>query len=181
MRVALSGVDPVASLYPRELVVDVAGAAVVVPALYAIDWLVVLLAEDLRLDRIFPGLCDEANQDLVDHLIIDGLVTPAELDDLALDVLTEASGRAWFVTVRTCATARASWDRLGGALATADPARMTLGSWLDAAYFQMLQMVDPKKIKEFTVQLTVPPAGWGPEYDEAAEEANFMAMLDDAM
>jgi hypothetical protein len=55
--------------------------------------------------------------------------------------------------------------------------RQPLGMWLDVAYSTILLLVDPRKAGEVSGQLTMPPAGWLPEFDEAAESQAFMAMM----
>lgn len=183
MRAAPDGIDPVLSLRPHAILVDLGDAQYLIPPLYADRWLEVLLADPLRIQGVFPGLLDEADQARVDRGVAFGEIEHQAVEDAALDALTAASGRAWWTTVRICATARAAWDRIGGALwaSGVQPEHISLGAWVDACWWIMCQGVDPKKMTEFKSQITVPPAGWSPEYDEAAEEANFMAMLGQAM
>lgn len=183
LRVAPSGVDPVASLEPSQIEVALGGRLFTIPAFPAVDWLKILLDEQVISQRILPGMLPEEEQDALDRLMAYEGLPEQEVANAALDVLTVASGRAWWTAVRICATARASWDRVGGALWASGvlPAQLSLSAWIDAAFWHMLNMVDPAKVSEFSMQMTVPPAGWSEEYDEAAEEANFMAMLGQAM
>lgn len=172
-----SGADPLASLRLFPVEVTLGGYVFEVPALPAIDWLEVLLAEPLDAERIFPGLAGEDVVDQVDRLLVDEVITFDELMDTALDVITAGSGRPWWFTVRLCATSRAAWDRIGGPVSGVDITVRPLGAWLDCAYWAILESIDPRKAGEVSGQLMMPPAGWLPEFDEDAESAAFMAMM----
>lgn len=109
-----------------------------VPALVAADWLELLWGDpqELDLDAIFPGLVPEEDQDYINDTLLSGAVSMEQLQRLALDVVTEVSGRPWWVTIRMINIVEARWSILGGnlVLRKIDAERLSLSAWLDALW-----------------------------------------------
>lgn len=169
--------DPVASLGWVDITVDLLGRSWTIPAMPAAGWLKILWERPFDPDSIFPDLADAVAE--VEEAILYGQLASDEPTRVACEILEEASGYRWWFTVQLAMAVRAAWPRVGGTLILAgvDPARISLGAWLSAAYACCLDLMDPKKVTQFVNQLNTPPAGFEVELDEERESAAFMAMM----
>jgi hypothetical protein len=104
----------------------------------AVDWLELLWGDpqDLELETIFPGLADDEDQDYVNEVLLSGDLSLDRLQRLALDVISEVSGRPWWVTLRMISIAESKWSILGGDLVLRgiDAGKLSLSAWLDALW-----------------------------------------------
>lgn len=148
--------DPVWSLQPSPVTFTVAGVEYEIPAVPAVDWLMILMADQVDLDRILIELCPKAIE-----LLFDESLGQEPLYDLLLDVLGEVSGRHWWITLRLIHTIRGNWNVLGAEmfLRNIDPARMSLSGWLDAMFIVTLRAMDQKDLTLFVTRLEAPPEG----------------------
>jgi len=179
--------DPVASLSRDPIVFDLRGKRFTVPAMAASNWLTLLLKDRLSLTDIIPGLLSEEEQDEVNLGVIDGSVTIEEITTIAEDVLSVASGRDWWVTVRLVTIAKMNWDIIGGELGKLglDWTVTPLGTWLDVAYSVMRTAIaeggDSKtaqsRLTKFVNDLERSPADPNEELDEEAEAEAFMRAM----
>lgn len=156
--------DPLASLGITQITVDFAGQEFVIPALAAVAWLKILLAQDLDLEAVFPGLAGPQAVMDVNNLILDGAGSQDELEQAILDVLEVASGRSWWITLRLCVSVRAHWEWVGGDMARhgVTPFDVPLSYWLDGAYVTMFQGIlertgKAQVVSDWTQALTTPP------------------------
>jgi hypothetical protein len=183
VRISPTDVDPLASLGLSKVAVELAGRRWLIPAVDASVWLRILLAEDLDVEEIFPGLCGPDVIVEVNQLIIEGSITMAEMQDTMFDVIEAASGRRWWITLRLCRTLRSTWDRVGGELASrgVTPFGVSLSYWLDGAYATFLRLLadgDPKNAGRFAQQLVQPPPGLAKaNFDQDAAAASFRAAM----
>jgi hypothetical protein len=171
--------DPIQSLCPFPVEVDVAGLHLLVPAMPASEWLSVLMSEDLDLSDVFPGLLNGADTDALEDKILEGHLDIGDLEETILGIIETVSARHWWVTLRLIETARTSWDVLGGELGLrgVDPTHVSLSHWLDILLLVTIRSMDPKDVQMFSLRLEAPP----PEVqvDEAEmemSESSFMAM-----
>ena len=169
--------DPIASLSPRPIDIDVLGRVVTVPAMTAEEWLRLLWAEPLDMEQIFPGLAMDIDE--VDEAVLDGRMTIEEPLEIGLEILEAASGYRWWFLLRMVTSAKAVWMQLGGLLVASgvDASKISLGAWVSAAMSMWIQNVPPEKVHTLVDQLMAPPPGQEPEFDEAAEAAAFMAAM----
>jgi hypothetical protein len=151
--------DPVQSLQPWPVVVTCLHEDLTIPALPAVDWLTVLMVEELQLDDVFPGLLSGEDEDWVEEQLLRGRLELGEYERLTLDIIENASARKWYVTLRLVDLARRSWDAIGSELMLrgVDAARISLSAWLDVLLITILRNMEPKDVTMFTSRLETPP------------------------
>lgn len=170
--------DPIQSLRPWPVVVTCCGRDVEIPALAAVDWLVILMPEDPQLDDLFPGLLEPEDADWVEEQIIAGNLGLTEFQELLFDIIETVSARRWWVTLRLVDMARRSWDAIGSEMLFrgVDAAVLSLSGWLDVLLLTVLKNMEAKDITMFTMRLEAPPEGeTEPEELEMSRSA-FMAL-----
>jgi hypothetical protein len=165
--------DPVQSLQPWAVVVHCAGADVEIPALPATDWLVVLMADPVQFDDIFPGFLSGDDETWVEEQMLNGALSFNEFRETALAILETVSARRWWVTLRLVDVMKASWDVLGSRLILrgVDASKLSLSAWLDIALITILENMEPKDTQMFTMRLEQAPTEEGepePEMDSSA-------------
>jgi hypothetical protein len=171
--------DPIASLRCWPVEVELAGTVVQIPALSAADWLAVLMSSPLDLEAVFPGLAPGALE-IVDDLLYSGEMTVLELQDLALDVISMASGRPWWIAMRLIVSATSNWGLLGSdlALGGVDASKLSLGAWLDALFILIVRATPEDQLTMFFSKLEFPPPGYEPQEPVMALD-DFMAAMAD--
>lgn len=170
--------DPIQSMRPWPVVVTCVGREVEIPALAAVDWLVILMGTEPQLDDVFPGLLEPEDADWVEEQILDGRLGLVEFQDLIFDVIETVSARKWWVTLRLVDLARRSWDVVGSEmlLRGVDATRISLSAWLDILLITVLKNMDPKEITMFNLRLeAAPDEEQEPEEMEMSRSA-FMAL-----
>lgn len=175
-----TGLDPVASLRCWSVVVALGGRRWTIPALPAADWLEPLFAADLIPDDIFPAMVgDPQAVRWLDEALLAGDITLEQATEAAMEALTVAAGRPWWVTVRLAAFVAKSWDHIGGQLAITGPDAATcpLGRWLDAAYLTCVRSMKPDSVDRWMAYLNTPPIGVNAALDEDEESAAFLAAM----
>ena len=157
--------------------VTVSGEEVEIPALCAADWLQVLMNPDLHPDDVFPGMLVEADRAYVEDQLHSGELELLDSQQLAMEIISMAGGRPWWVTMRMIAVARVSWDALGGDMSKLDPEIRPLAAWLDHLFILLVRNIDDAKRNMFLMKLEIAPEGWGanPEELEMSTDA-FLAM-----
>lgn len=167
--------DPVWSLRPWPVHLELAGMEFEIPAMVAADWLAILMDPDLRIDSIFPGLLVDADQAEVEVALHGGGLDLEEYVNLGFEILSEVTGRPWWVALRLIGVARGSWDAIGGEIVRkADAERLSISGWLDVLYPVIIEGLEDSKRSMFLLKLELAPEGWG------EEEADSMEMSTDA-
>ena len=148
--------DPTWSLQPTSVVLALRGQEYEIPAVPAVDWLTILMADDIDLERVLLELCPRGIE-----LLTDEDVDPEVLYDALLDVVEEVSGRYWWIALRLIVTIRVNWNVLGAEMffRNLDPARMSLSGWLDAMLVIAIKSMEPKDVAMFVSKLELPPPG----------------------
>lgn len=146
--------DPIWSLRPWPIDIEVAGTGIQIPPLCATDWLSYLMLPepdlDLLVSDLVPGLEDLVYAELLD------LETFYET---VLEIVACVSARPWWVAMRLIHVSRVQWDVLGPQmLEKADPNVLSLSAWLDFLLVTILNSMDPKKTTMFTMQLEAVPS-----------------------
>ena len=172
--------DPIQSLCPYSVLVNVHGYRVEIPPLPAADWLAVLMVPDVDLEGIFPGLLNDQDNDLVEELILSGDLNLDEYEEIILAVLETASARNWWVAIRLIEYARVSWDVLGAELGLrgVDATQVSLSSWLDVLLLMAIRSMDEKDVQMFMLKLEAPPPDTevSEESEPEISAAQFMSM-----
>lgn len=170
--------DPVAALRCWRIDVEVAGRVYTIPPLPAADWLVPIVTG--RWGDIVPGLLPLDEAEPLDDLIADLAIDPAELRHAAQAALAEAAGTRWW-TARALAGGLMQVPQLIGRLLASglDPAVVSLGGFLTAAYATVVDGMDKMQRAKFDLDLQRPPAGvpvdeW---WDDDAAADNFYAAM----
>ncbi len=172
--------DPVWSLRPWPVEIDLGPIAVTIPALPAADWLAALMKAEPDPDSVFPGLLPSEEEEAVEDLLYSGRLTLAQADQIFLDVVTTVSARPWWVALRLIEVARNQWAIVGAELLLrgVDASKVSLSGWLDAALLTIMRSITPESSTMFTLQLEAPP----PSETAAAQgqlemdAAQFLAM-----
>lgn len=171
--------DPIQSLRPFPVEVDVAGHHLLIPAMPAAEWLSILMSDDLDLSDVFPGLLNQVDMEAVEDIILDGYLGMEDLEEIIFGVIETASARHWWVALRLIETARTEWDVLGAELGLrgVDPTHISLSHWLDILLLVTIRSMDPKDVQMFCMRLEAPPLSAQVEESEMEmSESAFMAM-----
>lgn len=181
----MPGVDPLGSLRPWELIVELGGREYTIRAAYADEWLAILLADPLDLSDIIPGMMGEDDQSEFADATWDGRVSDSDIEEASLEIIREVSGRDWWWVLHLLWSAAGAWMVVYGKMVAqgVDPSRVPLGAFLDAMYLMCVQSMDRDQRSEFDRMLEKPPAGIVPEevIDEDAEAAAFLNMMNQSM
>jgi len=171
--------DPIWSLQPWPVVLELGEWTLEIPALPASQWLAVLMVGELELEDILPGLLSAEDADEIEEALYSGLLTLEQLSMLALDVVSQVSGRAWWVALRLVELARIHWDNLAAEMTRVDASRLSLSGWLDVLFVALLRAMEEGGRQMFLLKLEQPP----PEVldkvtpeDPGMSSAAFLAM-----
>lgn len=149
----------------------------------AVDWLAVLMSDDLHLDDVFPGLLADVDVDWVEERLLQGDLELDEYQRIVFDIIETASARKWYVTLRLIEVAKSSWDSIGSEmmLRGVDAAQVSLAAWLDILLITILRNMEQKDVTMFTMRLEAPPPEEAQEAIEDLEMSRsaFMAMGSD--
>jgi len=170
--------DPIAALRCWQIDVEIGGTVYTIPALPAADWLVPIVEGSWG--DIVPGLLPPEQAEPLDDLIAELTLEPEELRHAAQAALAEAAGTRWW-TARALAGGLMQVPQLTGRLLARglDPAVISLGGYLTAAYATVVDGMDQTQRVRFDMDLQRPPAGvpvdeW---WDEDAAADNFYAAM----
>ena len=151
-----------------------------VPALPAIDWLSILLDDQVSLFGITGLLVPEANGAIELH-ILGGEYSHEEWEELTWDLVSIAAGRPWWTTFYLLGNAKHvnNVDTVKGELALhgVDATKISLSSWLDAVYRIFTQHMKPEDRQKFDLLLARPPAGVKVKTDASANRAALAALM----
>jgi hypothetical protein len=163
--------DPVWSLCPWPVTVDMHGQVFDIEPLPAVHWLKHLMNKEGSMDLI--GLLDDIAPGM-DDFCFDHDINPQELMDLGLDIISTVAARPWWLALRLTTIAANNWQVFGPKLMMSggDATVLSLAGWLDMLLWQIMDSIDPKKATMFTMQLQLPP----PELQE--EESDPFALTE---
>lgn len=165
-----SGSDLLSHLTPCEYRIDFHGLVFDFPALDAVGWLRLILAEPFNLYSIFPEKLGPEAIELVEDMLWEERVTMEEVERTGLNVISAASDRPWWTALKLIALARDSWEIVHVNQAVGVP----LAGWLDQVWTKAVQHCDPTKLTSLRQQLDTPPKGFETEIDFDAEEQAFL-------
>lgn len=128
---------------------------------------------------------DWSPDDVLIDLMPDGakvalLVSPEDIEPLVMELLEEASGRDWWVTLRLVGAIQDQWQVLGAEmiLQGVDPERLSLAAWLDTMTLVLLRLLPKDNHAMFLGQLEMPPVTVRAEVMEEMEMSRdqFMSL-----
>lgn len=134
---ATDTLDPLASLLHDDVAITVPNfGELVITYRPASEWLRHLMVNP---DPVAVILALVGNTDL-SRALLRGTVSVDDLREPCQLLVEGAAGRRWWVVANLVSVTAASWDVVGGrlALSRVDPSRIPLGTWLDAAWYIML-------------------------------------------
>lgn len=145
--------DPIWSLQPWPLTVELRDQEYEIPAMSAVGWLAYLLQPTPDLD----GMIMDFFPDL-DELLISGYVDLEEVYETILEIIATVTARPWWVTLRLISVVYQSWQVLGPIMLKAvDASELSIAGWLDVLTVEVLNAMDPKDTMMFTSKLESPP------------------------
>lgn len=178
--------DALAALRIWAIDVELGGDTFTVPPRPAVEWFLAILDEDVPLPLI-PGLMDDAAEDRITDLLLEGTVTAELIATRSRELLTEASGRPWWEADRLIRSSGASWHIIGGELTRlgVDLDKVSLAAALNAIYVICVRTMDDKERNKFDIDLRLPPIGVDGVtadelYDQRAAESAFTALMGQA-
>lgn len=170
--------DPVWSLCPWPLDVQVDGKTIQIPAVPASEWLAMLMSDALDINDLFLTVAPDLAE-AVDEALFEERLSLQEYADLILQVIDQVAGRPWHIALRLIGSARNSWDVIGAELVLrgVNAAQLSLSAWLDVVLLLMLRCMDTKDIPMFTAKLEAPPPGEDPMDDMEMSSDDFGALM----
>lgn len=146
--------DPVWSLRPWPVELELAGRVWEFPATPAVSWLSILMEEPLDLDRILIELCPRGIE-----LLFNMELDPDVLYQALLDLIATVSARKWWICLRLIHVVRQNWHVMGPEMIMAgvDPQVLSLAAWIDTMTVLLIRAMDPKDVTMFVTKLEMPP------------------------
>lgn len=158
--------DPLASVRPWAIDgIHIYGQHFTVPATTADQWLRRLLAPDIDLWTIVPGMLQpsDAARNAVIEAMFAGELTREQLEETVWEIVGVAAGRDWWTALILLGTAKSPQfrDIISGRLVMAgvDATRISLSAWLDAVYGICLERLNATQRTQFNNALARPPKG----------------------
>lgn len=174
-------IDPLASLttWPIEFVLG--DHLYVIEPQPATGWLLRLLDELGSFESIIE-LLPIRDKAQIEQDIIDEIVTDGDVEQTFRDAVEAVAGRPWWMVLNYLSLAKSFWSRFHGRalMSGLDPAKVSLGAYLDALYFAFIEGRENEALQKINNFLETPPAGLGIELDEEAEGDTFLAMMNQA-
>lgn len=146
--------DPVWSLKPWPVELELAGEVWEFPAAPAVSWLAILMEEQPDLDRVLLDLCPRGLE-----LLFNDTIEPDVLYRGLLDIIETVSARRWWIAMRLIGVVRQNWHILGAEMIMSgiDPAVLSLAAWLDTMMVLTIRAMEPKDVSLFVSRLELPP------------------------
>lgn len=168
-----SASDLVAHLKPLPVQVDFAGVTYTIPAMDAVEWIILIDGPAPDLYEIFPGRAGREAIDAVEDALWEETTTSDEVGKLGLEAIAAAGDRPWWVVLRLINSAKDAWsivhvNNAGG---------MSLAGWLDELWSKIMERIDPKKINSWISDIESTPKGWEHTVDFDDEERAFLAAM----
>lgn len=158
--------DPIWSLQPWPVTVNLGGEDVGIPAMSAVEWLAYLLQPQPDIDGMILDLLPRS-----EDMLFEGLIELDELYDVTLDLIATVCARPWWVALRQVNIARENWHILGPMmLESVDAQLLSIAGWLDVLMAKIMVSMDPKDTTMFTMKLEAPPVSVQAELPAPIEE-----------
>lgn len=176
-------VDPLASLEPFGLEVEVAGRDFLIPAAPALHWLRILLSDSPSIDDILPNMAGPECRAHLYRAIMLGQFSTDEWKNLIWDIVEAVSGRRWWQALNLVNAMKEpdNWSQVFGHLLLRgiDVREVSFAAWLDATYALVTENMDKDEKIKFQLAVDTVPDEVSVEdaIDEAAQERAFLAMM----
>ena len=146
--------DPVWSLKPWPVELELDGEIWEFPAAPAVDWLAILMQEQPDLDQILIDLCPRGLE-----LLFRDTIEPDLLYRRLLDLIETVAARRWWIAMRLIGVVRQNWHVLGPEMITSgvDPSVLSLAAWLDTMTVLVIRAMEAKEVGLFVARLELPP------------------------
>ena len=171
--------DPLVSLCPVGVEVELGGWVYDIDPLPAIDWISAVL--DPSGMAIVPGLADEEMYRDVVLGMANKTIAPEEVAEAAQDALGAVAGRPWWVADRLIrsATHPEVWTIVHGRLKLAgfNVQVESIGAFCDAVYALCIENMSEEQRNRLDFELSTPPAGVEPEQAMEGAADDFMAAM----
>lgn len=157
--------NPVASLRPFVAEVLVCDEWIPIPAHPAATWIEQFMGGDPELDAIFPGFCSDEDQEYVNECLFNGCLDVGSVQRLTLDLISQVSGRPWWVAVRMVMIAETRWSILTSdmTLRNVRPDMLSFSAWLDVLWSSIFSHLPQEKWIEMSSLIESPPPSEAPE------------------
>lgn len=179
-KIPKTNLNPVWSLCPWPVMVDLPGKAIEIPAMPAVNWLQFLMAPG---EPDMEGLLLEFMPEVEEYYLNDEVFDVDGLNETLEEVISTVAARPWWQVIGLTRMAIESWDALGPLLLRnhADPTVLSLAAWLDVLIVTVLENTDKAKATMFTLQLeSAPPSEDGSPAELPVTDRNeFFAMAAD--
>lgn len=153
---------------PVEVVFD--NRTYVIPAMDAVEWIVLIDGPHPDLYEIFPT---KAGQEAIEHVedaMWEGRFSTDDVARVALEAIGAAADRKWWIAMNVLAAAKGSWDIVHVNRAVG----MSLAGWIDEIWSKIMTHIDPKKRVAWVSDVERAPKGWDAEIDFDEEERAFL-------
>lgn len=176
-------VDPLASLEPFGLEVEVAGRDFLIPALPAVNWLRILLDDSPSIDTILPGLAGPECRTHLYRAMMLGQFSTDEWKTLIWDIIEAVSGRRWWQALNLVNAMKEpdNWSQVFGHLLLRgiDVRQVSFAAWLDATSALVMENMDKDERIKFQLAIDTVPDEVSAEdaIDDAEQERAFLAMM----
>lgn len=172
-----SASDLLLHLRPCPLTVIFEDTAYTIPAMDAVEWIVLLDGPSPDAYEIFPMLAGVEAVDHVEEALWEGRATSDTVAALGQDAISAAADRPWYVVMNLLASVKDAWS----VVHVNQAAGMSLAGWLDEVWSKTMSHIDPKKKASWITKIEMPPKGTKVEIDFDAEEQAFLNAMNAVM
>lgn len=165
-----SVVDLLAHLRPCPVYVVFEDREYIIPAMDAVEWIILIDGPQVDLYEIFPVLAGAQAIDHVEDALWDGRADSDKVRRVALEAIGAAGDRPWWTVLQLISSAKSAWNIVH----VNNASGMSLAGWLDEVYSKIVAHIDPKKKGAWESDINRPPKGWAEEIDYDEEEQAFM-------
>jgi hypothetical protein len=167
-----------AHLRPCKITVGFLGVDYTLPALDAVEWVALIDGEIPDLYEIFPVLAGRKAMEAVEDALWEERVTRDEVGQVALDAISAAADRPWWVVLQVLRSAATAWP----VVHVNNAVGMSLAGWLDQLWSNIIAHIDPAKRASWEAEVTKAPKSVKPEeIDFDAEEQAFLSAMNAVM
>lgn len=172
-----SASDLLLHLRPCALTVVFEDIRYTIPAMDAVEWVILVDGPHPDLYDIFPM---KAGQDAVAHVedaLWEGRATQEQVAQLAFEAISTAADRPWWVVINLLYAVKDAWSIVH----VNNAVGMSFAGWLDEVWSKVMAHIDPKKKAGWITQVQTPPKNVAAEVDFDAEEQAFLNAMNAVM
>jgi hypothetical protein len=149
-------------------------------SLTAAEWIKILTEDFVAWHRVLAAVLPASQAARLASLLASGDLLADEAVEASQKALESAAGRPWWEVFSILAIAEEAWEGIGGELAIhgANPASLTLGSWLDAVWHLLKKLAAQRGesvLNQMVSDVKRPPLSGENEENWEMDAAEFMA------